>query len=958
MKIKGRNVKKRYILVLSFVLFYTVTALIFDYGSVNYLGDNIAHLDDFSLLSEKVREDNVYEVTTDDISAPFGKYVSTENSNGYDTGVYELLTGDYVEFNVTVPSAGEYAFALDIYSLSKSSLATQLNFEINGTKIDETYQFSTYLSSQDQKVSVDIYNNEVSPLQENAEIWSTEYVKDTHLYGDSLSQFSLNAGTNSIKVSNLNGNFYLGNIYVVNLDDIPTEEEFFLDKPSGDDKKRLIIEAENPLVKNSANALTQSGGNIATSPYSNDVNKINILEMQNHGTSVTYALDANEGIYNVVFNYKGHYDNTNSFVNIYVNNEIQHDGLYNAVLGYNSGFEYSNNNFNVYLEDGINLITFELTQNPLKEISAKAQELANEMNDLYLDLIKLVSSSTSPDRDWDVESYIPGATQQMKNWHREIGRLIEIADVSLTNKKKDNDLTRELKKAYEKIGYFANDIDELPNNLKDFAEGSTSAVKSLANVTSIIESPRIVVDKIVLSVDKSDLPKNSSNIFVRIGSMFRKLLKSGVVAATDGDEVEIWVNRSRYHIALMQQYADTFYTPESGISIRFSALPSEDKLILANAAGTAPDAAMGLSNGQPYDLGIKNAIYDLRQFDDFNEFASQFAPGAFVSLTDGYEVYGFPETQNFYVTYYRTDIMEEFELAVPNTYDEIIAILPTLQRYGMNYFLPMSSGAGTKSIATTAPFIIQNGGSLYAEDGLSTNLTSPEAVEGIYMMVDLFKKYSLPLQEPNFYDSFRYGSLPIGISDFNTYLQLLYAAPEITGKWDIALHPGYADENGVVNRTMPGSAQTGLIFNSSDKKEEAWDFIKWWMSTETQTSFMRDLELTYGSGFVWNSANLEAFSTISFNKDHVDVILEQYEHLEEIPRVPGMYAVERELSNVWNASIFDGEDTRILINQAELSANREIKRKMLEYGYIDSNGNPVVPYIVPSRELIEEWLNG
>ena len=45
----------------------------------------------------------------------------------------------------------------------------------------------------------------------------------------------------------------------------------------------------------------------------------------------------------------------------------------------------------------------------------------------------------------------------------------------------------------------------------------------------------------------------------------------------------------------------------------------------------------------------------------------------------------------------------------------------------------------------------------------------------------MFTKYNLPIDIPAFFQHFRDGDIPIGIADFNTYVQLLVAAPEITG---------------------------------------------------------------------------------------------------------------------------------------------------------------------------------
>jgi ABC-type glycerol-3-phosphate transport system substrate-binding protein len=104
-------------------------------------------------------------------------------------------------------------------------------------------------------------------------------------------------------------------------------------------------------------------------------------------------------------------------------------------------------------------------------------------------------------------------------------------------------------------------------------------------------------------------------------------------------------------------------------------------------------------------------------------------------------------------------------------------------------------------------------------------------------MADSFTIYGMPLTTSSFYDSFRYGSLPVGVSNFETYIKLLTAAPEIVGLWGIDLYPATVLPDGTQNRYATGSAQASIMFAKTDRPNEAWEFMKWWMSTETQIDF-------------------------------------------------------------------------------------------------------------------------
>ena len=145
------------------------------------------------------------------------------------------------------------------------------------------------------------------------------------------------------------------------------------------------------------------------------------------------------------------------------------------------------------------------------------------------------------------------------------------------------------------------------------------------------------------------------------------------------------------------------------------------------------------------------------------------------------------------------------------------------------------------------------------------------------------------------------------------------------------------------------------MFKNTDKPQEAWQFLKWWMSTETQTDFQEQLLLNYGLEYLWFSANLEAFRFLDIPEEHKAVILEQWQWLQEPVRLPGSYMQERELSNVWNRIVFDGVNPRVAIDRSVITINREITRKMEEFGYL-ADGKRVREFKIPTIETVTEWM--
>ena len=62
--------------------------------------------------------------------------------------------------------------------------------------------------------------------------------------------------------------------------------------------------------------------------------------------------------------------------------------------------------------------------------------------------------------------------------------------------------------------------------------------------------------------------------------------------------------------------------------------------------------------------------------------------------------------------------------------------------------------------------------------------------------------------------------------------------------------------------------------------------------------------------------------------------------------------LEREISNAWTDVVMNGEGIRIAVDKAAITANREIIRKMEEFGYI-KDGKVVKTYQIPSIENIK-----
>lgn len=908
-------------------------------------------------------QDGAQEFTADQ----FGLLVADDAvARQYDRPSVLLAEGERITVAVTAATDGEYTLAVDMVAVDAF-----MNQPEVALRVDQAFPLPearriilpVFFTNSRPEFPLDRYGHQALIRQNRLLRWAQVDLRDANFSLPGPLALPLTAGTHTIEIEVTQGSLYLGSLYLQPAVALPA----YAPGGAADASGVLVThEAELPSFKNDAAIRPLADRALTVSPYDTYRLLLNVLggdSWRRSGGTVYYTVTVpSDGLYlitlRVLQNTRGDFT---VFRRITVNGQVPFAEL-NAVA-FPRLVEWTDvtlggpTPYRLFLRAGENVIGLEATDAPYAPVVARIQQALLDINALSLEVKKLTGNQVDPFKEWQLSAYIPDLEQ----------RLLALAE----QLRADRDLLLALnptggstevqmyQMAIDNIAFLAAEPDELPNRLNRFSEGSGSAAQLLGRILPVLQQQPLTVDKLFIhSGDRYPEPPSASfwlTVTENAARFWRSFQPDPYqsIGAAEG-ELEVWVNRPRQYVDLLQQIADERFTPETGIPVKFSIMPDENKLVLANAAGIQPDVALGVSTNIPYELAIRNALMDLRQHDDFNRTIGVFAPGSLLSYIINDSVYALPETQDFWVTFYRRDIVEALGLPVPQTWDEVIQILPELQRFGMNYNTPLSTGPGGKPYLFTAPYLFNAGAELYSSDGFSTALGSEAAIDGLTFMAESFTLYGMPLTTANFYDSFRYGSLPIGVANFTTYLQLTVAAPEIAGLWSIDLYPASVLADGRELRYATGSAQASLVFANTDLPEESWTFLKWWVSTETQTDLQQQLLMNYGTEYLWMSANLEVLEFSPIPREHREVIREQWRWLQEPVKLPGSYMQEREISNAWNRMVFDGVNPRIAIDDAAILINREIARKMEEFGYL-RDGVVVREFSIPTLDTVREW---
>jgi ABC-type glycerol-3-phosphate transport system substrate-binding protein len=123
------------------------------------------------------------------------------------------------------------------------------------------------------------------------------------------------------------------------------------------------------------------------------------------------------------------------------------------------------------------------------------------------------------------------------------------------------------------------------------------------------------------------------------------------------------------------------------------------------------------------------------------------------------------------------------------------------------------------------------------------------------------------------------------------------------------------------------------MFKSVKNPEKAWEFIKWWTSTQTQTWFGNRQESLLGASGRYTPANINVISKLPWNQEQLDVLQSQVDFIQTLPQIPGSYFLGRALNNAFLTTVLSGGNAREELLKWNEQVNMELERKRLEFDF-------------------------
>jgi ABC-type glycerol-3-phosphate transport system substrate-binding protein len=581
------------------------------------------------------------------------------------------------------------------------------------------------------------------------------------------------------------------------------------------------------------------------------------------------------------------------------------------------------------LKKGGHTIRLEVTHGALGGMLDTLEESVYRLNEIYRKVLVLTGPSPDAYRDYRIGVVYPEIIVAMEHESKVLYKLAD--DLTAYSGERGAPAAGALTIARQ-LELFADDPDKIARSLGNFK----SNISSLGNSLLSLANSELDIDYLVIGAAGAKPPVIRDWFLTSIVHEIRSFFSSFFMnynnigdTYQDGDSVQLWIVSGRDQSTILKGMIDDTFTPASGIPVNMK-LVDAATVMPAVVAGTGPDAVLTMDSGTPVNYALRGAVQDVSKLPGFDELSKQFDDSVFVPFRYNGGVYALPETQSYPVMFYRTDIFEELGISPPETWEDLINILPVIQKNNMNVGIPSMAGA-----VDMTGFIIQlyqRLGALYNDDGSRVNLDGQISIEAFDAYTKFFTQYKTPT-EYNFSNRFRTGEMPLAFADYGNFNTLEVFAPEIRGLWNFGLVPGVKGADGRINHSVPTGTHAAMLFTSAHNPENAWDFLKWWVSEDTQVRFGRELESVMGAAARYATANLRAFKRLPWSTGQMKVLEEQRSWAEGIPHPPGSYYIGRHMANAVRRVINNSEDARETLLDYAITMNDELSRKRKEFGF-------------------------
>lgn len=866
-----------------------------------------------------------------------------------------------VSWTVNIPETGVYNIKMIYEALESNTNDVEFSLLIDGESPYATASRIT-LSKRwinESEIKQDSRQNDIRPGQISTPCWQETPLEDIDgLFNEPL-EFYMEAGEHTITFESEKAEFAVKSFTFYQYEapaayTAPSDSD--LTQAQG---QKITLEGETAAYKSSrtlyptadkSSYLTSSAN--GSSPTKTRYNTIGSGSWTQSTQTVTWEFNVDKaGYYKIGIRgrqdqMRGMYSNRR----LYVNGEVpcleanQIKFYYDTDWSITTPKSENGDDLYFYLQAGTNTISLEAVPGEIGEIMGNLDELVYNINSYYRQIRQITGPDPDEYNNYMIDTAIPSIIPDFKEYAKTLrDKKAEIEKLSGSGGTEAETL--------EKMAIVLDKCIKKPDLIPEMMSQIKDNITSVSSFVNQYREQPLEVDMIEVATSDQDFTSCDKSFFGSLGFGFKGFIGSffeDYNALSDEDEsaMECWVMLGRDNAEALQQLISSEYNPTAKTKINLKLV--QGGIVEATFAGKGPDLALFMGGDFPIQLAARGVLTDLTTFSDFDEVKTRFADDATVLYQYNGGTYGLPCDQTFPMLFYRSDILSEYGIDPAtdlNTWDGLLNCLPTLQRnyLEVGLILPvMTSTGGTTQVSaitepgnTFAMLLLQQGLNYYNEEQTKTTFDTQEAVNAFDTWTKFYTTYSFQ-QTYDAFTRFRTGDMPVVIQNYTFYNQLSVAAPEIKGCWGFQPVPGTVQEDGTINHAANSNGSGAIIFTKAADQEGAWDFIKWFTSTDAQVKYGNNIESILGTMGRYATANEEALQQLSWTTSEVNLLLDQLNSQVEIPIIPASYGVTRNVMNAFRAVVNDYDNARDTLFWYNKDINDEITRKLEDLGLYDN----------------------
>ena len=877
-----------------------------------------------------------------------GRQAASDSENGIKLSAGESWCEWQTEFSEDTVAAMEIKYLPDENADGSIMIGIAVDGEFQFDEIKK-YELSlvwkTGFDSNTRAFEKDSSGNEIRPIPKKVSSVTVKSIEDPQGMYDEPYLFRFSKGRHTVRIYSYGADFTVSALTLCNRSYKPYSEYLAENSSAAAVNEATYLEAELYESTNSSSIYPSSDSNDpATVPNDPKHTYMNIIGGSNwsqQGESVSWRVNVpKDGMYKLVFRAR---QSANagmiSYRKLYINGEIPFKEAEKIPFKYSQQWKMfvlgGDEPYLLHLKPG-DILTLCCTSGDYAEIIREVKASLSSLNEIYMDVISVTSASPDVYQDYKLETRLPDmptalleAADELDNTYKQISKLLSGS----------GSLASSIKSVSESVRKFGEKPYTITENLSVFK----SSLETLGTLISTLSQQPLELDYMIFTGADGEVPKANKGFWSSFTFGFQKFIcsfsddYSSVGGSKKENAINVWVSTGRDQAQIIDRLITSDFSNKTGIGVNLNLVDTGTTLIRATLAGKGPDAALMIPSGTPVELAARGALSEL---DDYitDETYKSFHSSAWTPFRYNGHVYAVPETQIYQVMFYRTDVFEKLGITVPETWDDFYNVMEIIQTNNLAVGLPEidSENMGVSaSLGVFSALLMQYGCTDYYNKELSeTNFNTETAFNAFTDWCRLYTDYGLD-RDINIFNRFRTGEVPLAIRNFSDYAQIKQAAPEIRGLWSIAPIPGTRQADGTLSRAET-SVVTGCIMLKAAEKhgveKQTAEFLNWWVSSDIQTRYATELEVTLGIAGRYYSANLEAIKNTAWSADEYAVLSEQLKYIINQPTVPGNYAVGRDLTSALREVIDGTNRPRRALMLYNIDINEEIMRKRIEFG--------------------------